>query len=107
MNLKWVIEYSHTSPNYVKTSKVKKEIESLTSGVIDYIFTKLEKNSDELTLNNVNGILFDLLDELLIMSPTLDNGEFKIRYNKFITVKLIDPVKSIYREIKLNKLLNE
>lgn len=106
MNLKWVIEYSHTSPNYVKIPKVKKEIESLTSGVIDYIFSKLEK-SDELTLNNVNGILFDLLDELPIMSPTLDNGEFKIRYNKFITVKLIDPVKSIYREIKLNKLLNE
>lgn len=106
MNLKWVIEYSHTSPNYVKIPKVKKEIESLTSGVIDYIFSKLEK-SDELTLNNVNGILFDLLDELPIMSPTLDNGEFKLRYNKFITVKLIDPVKSIYREIKLNKLLNE
>lgn len=106
MNLKWVIEYSHTSPNYVKIPKVKKEIESLTSGVIDYIFSKLEK-SDELTLNNINGILFDLLDELPIMSPTLDNGEFKIRYNKFITVKLIDPVKSIYREIKLNKLLNE
>lgn len=106
MNLKWVIEYSHTSPNYVKIPKVKKEIESLTSGVIDYIFSKLEK-SDELTLNNINGILFDLLDELPIMSPTLDNGEFKLRYNKFITVKLIDPVKSIYREIKLNKLLNE
>lgn len=107
MNFKWVIEYSHTSPNYIKTPKVKEEIESLTSGVIDYIFSKLKKNSDDLTLNNVNGILFELLDELPIMSPTIDNGVFKLRYNKFITVKLIDPVKSIYREIKLNKLLNE
>lgn len=31
--MNWIIIYSSSSPNYIKSIKVKKEIETLTNGV--------------------------------------------------------------------------
>ena len=56
-------------------------------------------------LEDANSIFEELVDELPIMKSDTINGDFRIRYNSWVYIKLTDTIKQIYRESKLNNLL--
>jgi hypothetical protein len=39
------------------------------------------------------------------MNIKLLNGEIILKYNRWVDIKFVDSTKSIYRDIKLNKLI--
>jgi hypothetical protein len=62
-------------------------------------------------LDNVSKLFTDIINEIPILTVLSNkdiNGEVDIyfRYNSYTLIKFNDPLKSIKREIILNKILN-
>jgi hypothetical protein len=54
----------------------------------------------------MNKILSEIIEELPIMRANTYGGEFIIKYNRWVDIKLTDTTKQIYRDIKLEKIFN-
>jgi hypothetical protein len=104
--LDWYIEIEPHAPNSIK--KNIKDIEKITKYIMQIFSDKMMK-MEEFNLNKANEILSDIVDEFPVMRPEKDwnTGEFYIRYSKYVSIKLKNPLKLIYRELKLQKLLDE
>jgi len=101
--------YLETNGYFPKINKSAMDIARRNATIFMEVFnTRLSEIAD-FNLENVNEMLHGLVEEFPIMSPEndLQTGEFYIRYNRYLNIKLKDPLKSIYRDLKLNQLLNE
>ena len=60
---------------------------------------------DEWKVEDAEKVFGEIIEEMPIMSYRVHNGEFIINYNKYVSIKLTDTTRQIYREIKLGKIL--
>lgn len=100
----WYVEISEWAPDNYRNDKYLKTVIDTATPFMNH-FCKRLSEIDEWKLEDANKIFKELVDELPIMQALVMNDDFKIRYNKWVFIKLTDTVKQIYRESKLNKIL--
>lgn len=102
--IEWYIHIDKWAPEHFKTDKFKKIVTENTIPVITYISEKLKES--DYNLSEFHQKFKDVVDDLPIMKVKVIDDEIIIQYNKWVDIKLVDSTKAIYRDIKLNKLLN-
>ena len=100
----WYVEISDWAPDTYRNEKYLKTVIDTATPFMNH-FCKRLSEIDEWKLEDANKIFKELVDELPIMQALVMNDDFKIRYNKWVFIKLTDTLKQIYRESKLNKIL--
>ena len=102
--IEWFIYIKDYAPEYFKTDKFKEIVTENTIPVIKYISEKLKESDYD--LSGFCQKFKDIVDDLPIMKVKVIDDEITIQYNRWVDIKLVDSTKAIYRDIKLNKLLN-
>jgi hypothetical protein len=59
---------------------------------------------ENFTLEDIEKIFSEIIEELPIMRANIYGDEFVIKYNRWVDIKLTDTTKQIYRNIKLEKI---
>jgi hypothetical protein len=67
-------------------------------------FCKRLMEIKEFTLEDMEKIFSEIIEELPIMRANIYGDEFVIKYNRWVDIKLTDTTKQIYRDIKLEKI---
>lgn len=102
--ISWYVEITDWAPDSFRTDDSLAKIIDTATPCMDHFCKRLSQIEDW-KLEDANKILSEIVDEMPIMTADIYNGEFRIRYNKWIYIKLTDTTKQIYRESKLNKIL--
>jgi hypothetical protein len=102
--ISWYIDSSRNDSNYLKT------VDRNVSPYMNFFCDRLS-SIDIDNLDNISKLFTNIISELpilTVLSNKSDNGEIDIyfRYNSFTLIRFNDPMKSIKREIILNKILN-
>lgn len=100
----WYIEISEGAPESFKKDKYLANVIDISSPCMDYFCNRLIEMSNW-KMRDALGIFQDIVDELPVMSPVIHNGEFFIRYNRWVHIRLTDTPTQIYRESKIKQLL--
>jgi hypothetical protein len=101
--IEFYIDINENAPIRFKTEMFKDSVIKNSQPIIDYIFEKIKEFN--YNLDEFYKKFSDIVDDLPIMTIKLLNGQIILKYNKWIDIKFVDSVKSIYRDIKLNKLI--
>lgn len=101
----WYVEIRDDSPDSFKTDKYLKEVIETATPLMDF-FCKRLSNIDDWNIEQANQIFSSIVEEIPIMTHRVYNGEFFIIYNRWVSIKLTETTKQIYRDIKIEKLLN-
>jgi hypothetical protein len=101
--LDWYIEISDRAPDGFKSDKYLNSVIKTASPCMDY-FCKRLIEMDNYTIDDMNNIFSEIIEELPIMRGNKYVDEFIIKYNRWVDIKLTDTTKSIYRDIKIEKL---
>lgn len=101
--LNWYIDSSRREKNYLDV--VNRTVEPFMNYFCDRV-----SEIEDYDLDDLNSIFKDIVDELPILTFEsnryyIEEGSFIIRYNACTIIKLNDPLRSIKREILLNKIL--
>lgn len=99
--INWYVEVNSNS--YNNSDYIKKVIENATP-FMNFFCKKISK-IDSWKLEDVNRILGDIVNEMPVMNVSFSGEEFTIKYNRYTDIKLVDPVKQIYRDMKISKIL--
>jgi hypothetical protein len=67
-------------------------------------FCKRLSEIDDFTLEDMETIFSEIIEELPILTTNIYGDEFVIKYNRWVDIKLTDTTKQIYRDIKLEKI---
>ena len=99
--VKWYIDSRSTDEKYI--SRVRQTVEYC----MDHLCDRLS-NLKEIEIEVIEKVFKDIIEELPILTFCYDKqkDEFYCRYNSSTTIRFDDPLKSIKREIILNKILN-
>lgn len=100
----WYVEISEGAPEGFRGDKYLSNVIDTASPCMDYFCKRLTDMKDW-KLEDALSIFQDIIDELPVMSPVIWNGEFFIRYNKWVYIKLTETPKQIYRDSKIRQLL--
>lgn len=100
----WYVEISEGAPEGFRGDKYLSNVIDTASPCMDYFCKRLTDMKDW-KLEDALIIFQDIIDELPIMSPVIWNGEFFIRYNNWVYIKLTETPKQIYRDSKIRQLL--
>lgn len=100
----WYVEISEGAPEGFRGDKYLSNVIDTASPCMDYFCNRLTDMKDW-KLEDALSIFQDIIDELPVMSPVIWNGEFFIRYNKWVYIKLTETPKQIYRDSKIRQLL--
>jgi type II restriction/modification system DNA methylase subunit YeeA len=73
---------------------------------MNYFCNRLSETGD-FTLEDMENIFSEIIEELPIMRANIYGDEFVIKYNRWVDIKLTDTTKQIYRDIKLEKIFNK
>jgi hypothetical protein len=103
--MNWYLEQNGYSKLNNKAMKIVNENASIYMNAFENELLKLT----EFNLGNVNSILTELAEKFPIISPQIDPNtkEFYLRYSRHVDIKLKEPLKAIYRDIKLKQILDE
>lgn len=101
----WYIEISESSPEGFKTDDYLANVIRTAKPCMDYFCKRLAEIED-FNLDDMNKIFSEIIEELPIMRANFYGGEFVIKYNRWVDIKLTDTTKQIYRDIKLEKIFN-
>lgn len=101
----WYVEISDNSPDGFKSDKYLKQVIETSTPVMNYFCEKLSI-IDNWKIEDANKIFISIIEEMPIMRPIVYNNEFEIVYNRWVTIRLTETTKQIYRGIKIEKLLN-
>jgi hypothetical protein len=101
----WYVEISETSPDGFKSDKYLSSVINTAAPFMNYFCRRLIEIEDW-KLEDAETIFKDIIEELPIMTAKVYNKEFCIYYNNWVTIKLTDTTKQIYRDIKLEKIFN-
>jgi len=94
----WYIKSTNSDQSYLDM------VESIASPYMDYITNKL----CDINTSNINSLKLEIVNIIntLPFFQFQSNGDnFYIRYNSKTTIEFNESLKSIIREIKLNKIL--
>jgi hypothetical protein len=100
----WYVEMSESAPDNFRTDESLSKIIDTASPCMDYFCTRLTELKDW-KLEDANKIFQDIIEEMPIMQPHIYNGEFSIKYNKWVYIKLTETPTQIYRDSKIKQLL--
>lgn len=101
----WYVEISDNSPHVFKSDKYLKQVIETSTPVMNYFCEKLSI-IDNWKIEDANKIFISIIEEMPIMRPRVYNNEFEIVYNRWVTIRLTETTKQIYRNIKIENLLN-
>ena len=99
----WYVEISDSAPDSFKTDDYLNIVIKTAAPCMSY-FCKRISEIENYRLEDMMIIFQEIIEELPIMRANIYAGEFVIRYNRWVDIKLTDTTKQIYREIKLEKL---
>lgn len=100
----WYIEISDDAPESFKTDQYLSEVIKTASPCMTYFCNRLSEI--DFTLQDMERIFSEIIEELPIMRANIYGNEFVISYNRWVIIKLTDETKQIYRDIKLEKIFN-
>ena len=100
----WYVEICDSSPEGFKGDKYLGNVIDTASPCMDYFCKRLTEMKDW-KLEDANQIFKEIIEELPIMTSTIYNNEFIINYNRWVTIKLTETSKQIYRDLKLSRIL--
>jgi len=101
--LDWYVEISESAPDGFKNDKYLSNVIKTAAPCMTH-FCKRLTEIDDFTLEDMEKVLSEIIEELPIMRANIYGNEFIIKYNRWVDIKLTDTTKSIYRDIKLEKL---
>jgi len=101
----WYVEISESAPVGFNDDKYLSSVIKTATPCMNYFCKRLTEVGD-FTLENIEKIFSEIIEELPIMRANIYGGEFIIKYNRWVDIKLTDTTKQIYREIKLEKIFN-
>ena len=99
----WYIEISDDAPQAFKDDKYLSNVINTASPCMTYFCQRLSEIEDY-KLEDMVNIFKEIIEELPIMRANIYGGEFVIKYNRWVDIKLTDTTKQIYRDIKLEKI---
>lgn len=102
----WYVEISDYAPESFKCDKYLSTVIDTASPCMNYFCRRLSELKDW-RLEDANNIFKEIVEELPVMQAHIWNDEFSIKYNKHVYIRLTETSKQIYRESKLNKILND
>jgi hypothetical protein len=100
----WYVEISEGAPEGFKGDKYLGNVIDTASPCMNYFCNRLTEMKDW-KLEDANNIFKEIIEELPIMTANIWNGEFRINYNKWVTIKLTETATQIYRESKIRQIL--
>lgn len=101
----WYVEISEYAPESFRGDKYLSSVIDTASPFMDYFCKRLTELKDW-KLEDANNIFKEIIEEMPIMSGVIWNGEFSIRYNNWVAIKLTETPKQIYRDSKIKQLLS-
>lgn len=99
----WYIEISELAPDNFKTDDYLNTVIKTAAPCMSYFCQRLSEIEDH-KLEDMMNIFKEIIEELPIMTANVYGGEFIIKYNRWVNIKLTETTKQIYRDIKLEKL---
>lgn len=102
----WYVEISESAPEGFKDDKYLSNVINTASPCMNYFCQRLTQKED-FTLEDIEKIFSEIIEELPIMRANIYGDEFVIKYNRWVDIKLTDTTKQIYRDIKLEKIFNK
>ena len=102
--INWYVQISESAPHGFNSNSYLANVIDTASPFMEY-FCKRLSEIDNWSINDAQKVFKDIIDEMPIMSPTIIDNEFIIKYNRWTSIRLTDTTKQIYRDIKLEKIL--
>jgi hypothetical protein len=99
----WYVEISESAPDGFRDDDYLAKVIETASPCMNYFCKRLTEKED-FTLEDIESIFSEIIEELPIMRANIYGGEFVIKYNRWVDIKLTDTTKQIYRDIKLEKI---
>ena len=99
----WYVEISEGAPEGLKNDKYLSSVINTASPCMNYFCQRLTEK-ENFTLEDIEKIFSEIIEELPIMRANIYGDEFVIKYNRWVDIKLTDTTKQIYRNIKLEKI---
>ena len=99
----WYVEISEGAPDGFKEDKYLSSVINTASPCMNYFCQRLTEK-ENFTLEDIEKIFSEIIEELPIMRANIYGDEFVIKYNRWVDIKLTDTTKQIYRNIKLEKI---
>jgi hypothetical protein len=100
----WYVEISELAPDSFKSDDFLSKVIDTASPCMDYFCERLTELKDW-KLEDANEIFKEIVEEMPVMSVHTWRGEFTIRYNMWVFIKLTETPTQIYRDSKIIQLL--
>jgi len=100
----WYVEISENAPDGFRGDKYLSNVIDTASPCMNYFCKRLTEMKNW-KLEDANNIFKEIIEELPIMSAVIYNNEFFINYNRWVTIRLTETPKQIYRDSKIKQLL--
>jgi hypothetical protein len=104
--IEWYIEISKDAPQKFKEDKYINLVNETAEPFMNKVFDILKSKKELPELSQFNKALCYIIDEFPLMEARTYNGEFFIKYNRWTFIKLKHKTNTIYRDIKIEKLLS-
>lgn len=101
----WCVEISSYAPSSFKTEKYLNTVRDTVKPCMDHLCKRLLEMNDW-DIKMANSTFMKIIDEIPILTLIVREDGFQLRYNKYVDIKITDGATKIYREIKLDKILN-
>ena len=102
--INWYVQISEDAPIGFNSDIYLASVIDTATPFMEY-FCKRLSEVDSWSIDDAQKIFKDIIDEMPIMSSTIIDNEFIIKYNRYTSIRLTDTTKQIYRDIKLEKIL--
>lgn len=102
--INWYVQISEAAPQGFNSDNYLGNVIDTATPFMDY-FCKRLSEIENWMIQDAETIFKDIIDEMPIMSSIINNNEFIIKYNRWVSIRLTDTTKQIYRDIKLEKIL--
>jgi hypothetical protein len=102
--INWYVQISESAPQGFNSDGYIGTVIDIATPFMEY-FCKRLSDVDNWKIEDAQNVFKDIIDEMPIMSSTIYDNEFIIKYNRWTSIKLTDTTKQIYRDIKLEKIL--
>jgi hypothetical protein len=100
----WYVEISDYAPKRFKCDEFLKVVIETATPFMNYFCNRLSEIEDW-KIEDAEKVFGEIIEEMPIMNYRIYGGEFIIIYNKYVSIRLTDTIRQIYREIKLGKIL--
>ena len=104
-NINWYVEITEGAVDGYRSDTYLKTVIDTVTPFMNYFYNRLLEVEDWVFVD-LKETFQSIIDEMPIFQCYLEKGEIVFRYNKWVVIKLTDSVKQIYRDIKLEKILN-